>query len=145
MMTACYNLVFKLAAPVDDADKPVQFSSYGLSIGSKAIYLTGKSDTNIRLTAKVSPSSRQNLAGTGLWKMTIFGSKEDNPDTTGPRLDYQEQILNEETRNMPIQDGADLLFNVKAKFELGKMNLCEGSYQYFCVLLTKGESPDPDF
>ena len=99
----------------------------------------------VKLTAIVDNTSRQNLAGSGLWKMTIFGSKEDNPATTLPKLDYQNQVLSQELRDLSIENGADLVFDVPAQFELGKMGGCEGDYKYFCVLLTKGDSPDPDF
>ena len=76
--------------------------------------------------------------------MTIFASKEDNPDTAEPAF-KQEQVLNEVESSTPIEDGEVLVFNVRAKFEMGRMGDCDGDYKYLCMRFTKGDNPSPDF
>ncbi|XP_022084638.1 uncharacterized protein LOC110976020 [Acanthaster planci] len=95
------------------------------------------------VTAVPSASSRQNLEGTGLWRVSIFGSKSTD-GTGGDRYDERPQVLTTTgNTDKSLVAGKPLQLTIRTQFLLGGVG-CE-DYPYFCITLDKGENPQPDF
>lgn len=87
-------------------------------------------------------SSSSSVSGTGLWRLGIFGSK--NELGTGERFNYVQQTLPAHDANMPLVDGNDIKYaDAMAEFDIAAIG-CNG-FNYACMELTKGNDPSPDF
>ena len=87
------------------------------------------------------PNSRD-VSGTNLWELGIYGSK--NPDGSGERFNYRDQILDSTQAGTPLDgDRPFFLDNIQTVFDAGSVGCTE--YQYLCVDFKKGRSPSTDF
>ena len=87
-------------------------------------------------------SSSRSVSGTGLWRLGIFGSKNDKG--TGDRFNYVRQTLKPVDADMPLVNGNDIKFaEAMAEFDIAAIG-CNG-FNYACMELTKGEEASPDF
>lgn len=123
----------------------VSFSKYDLKVSAGTIHQSpGKSEVNFILAATTSESSA-GASGTGLWKMSIFGSKVSDPGDTTDALDEQAQVLDQANQDKEVAAGETYQFSATAKFKIGDMGGCAGDYQYLCVVFSEGDNPRPQF
>ena len=105
---------------------------------------TNKPD-DLRFTVDVSTLIESGTAsGDGLWRIGVFGAQ--NPQGTGPRLDYKRQILTR-SESSTTAEGGGLpleLRNLETEFDLTQLG-CDSSYRYLCLEFAKGLRASPDF
>ena len=82
------------------------------------------------------------VSGTGLWKLSIYGSK--NAEGTGDHIQHVEQALTTTQQSQPLISGANIGFiNVYTEMDLTELGC--GEYRFLCFDFTKGDNPSPDF
>ncbi|XP_038057974.1 uncharacterized protein LOC119729480 [Patiria miniata] len=99
-------------------------------------------DLVLVITAVLATDSRRYLDGTGLWKVSLFGSKSTNGSGTD-RYDERSQVLTTAENTDKSLQGQPLEMTIQTQFLLGGVG-CE-DYPYFCITIDKGDDPQPDF
>ena len=115
-----------------------------MKISLKAINATvGKLDECfVNATIKFSKSS-VDVSGTGLWKLSIYGSK--SLDGTGEQFQRFDQLLSTSQQAQPLKDNKELVFvNAKGKLDIRAIG-CDMEFKYVCFEFAKGDNPNPDF
>ena len=85
-----------------------------------------------------SDSSRKNLEGTGLWKLSLQASEEKVNSVNG------EQVLSVEESSKGFVDGEKLRVKSEQTAFTG-MGGCPGQNKFICFTLSKGPGDNPDF
>ncbi|XP_022081645.1 uncharacterized protein LOC110974366 [Acanthaster planci] len=116
-----------------DDEKLVSFSSYSWSLNG---------DT-LDFTVAFHDSSRQNLEGTGLWKLEVGWTKEDDPNAADS-LDKMD-ILSSEQSSTNLVNGEKLSFRATLTYDKTQVGCGVDQYRYFCFTFGKGDSPNPDY
>ncbi|XP_072021184.1 uncharacterized protein [Amphiura filiformis] len=125
----------------DDCNKSVAVTS--VFWGVEAVNYVTRGPSDLLIDAIVFTEGPNDVMGTDLWRMGLFGSKYANG--SGPRLDYQHQILNSTYASKPLftWKPISLGFLVGVQFDVGKIGC--SIYKFFCLEFAKGDNPTPDF
>ena len=87
--------------------------------------------------------SSVDVSGTGLWKLSMYGSK--NLEGTGEQFQRFDQLLSNSQQAQPWKDNTELVFvNAKGKLDYNAIG-CDREFTYLCFEFTKGDNPYPDF
>ncbi|XP_072174093.1 uncharacterized protein [Diadema setosum] len=105
-------------------DTPVSGQATGVSLDSTVTFEQGNRE----------------VAGNGLWRMGMFGSR--NPNGDGERFGYVRQTLDRRGAGTTLNADSDLSIDgVETQFELGTIGC--NDFGYVCVEFTGGDDPDP--
>ena len=87
-------------------------------------------------------SSRKNLHGTGLWKLSLHASEKDVKTFNAEH----EQVLSSAENSKALNGGEKPVLEVTSKpTMMNGMGGCPGEKQFICFKLSKGDNPVPDF
>lgn len=95
-------------------------------------------DVNIDLLKK----KTQDVSGTGLWKLQVWGSLR--ADGVGQQISLSEQALTSNQEATPVERGAPFFFR-NVPYELDMRGVSCSEINYVCVRIRKGNDPDPQF
>ncbi|XP_072166826.1 uncharacterized protein [Diadema setosum] len=97
--------------------------------------------TGVSLDSTVTfKEGNREVAGNGLWRMGLFGSR--SPNGEGERFGYVQQTLDNMEASTTLDKDSDLPMNgVGTQFELGTIGC--NDFGYVCVEFTGGDDPDP--
>ncbi|XP_072019390.1 uncharacterized protein [Amphiura filiformis] len=118
--------------------------SIGLKYNLEATGITeGQKDSFIiNATARFSEAS-DDIQGTGLWKLSMFGSR--NQDGTGEQLERVDQLLTTTQQALPLVGAQNITFiRAGGEFDFNLIG-CGTEFRYLCFEFTKGDNPNPDF
>lgn len=103
----------------------------------------GPDDVRFNVDVSTLPESG-GADGDGLWRIGVFGAQ--NPQGTGPRLDYKRQILTRGQSSTPAEgEGMPLELNaLETEFDLSQIG-CDSEYRWLCLEFAKGLRASPDF
>ncbi|XP_072173532.1 uncharacterized protein [Diadema setosum] len=127
----------------DGACKGVVFSDLDWEMDHGPVSADRPDDVRFNVDVDTLPESGA-ADGDGLWRIGVFGAQ--NPQGTGPRLDYKRQILTRGQSSTPAEgEGAPLeLQNLETEFDLSQLG-CDSEYRYLCLEFAKGLRASPDF
>ena len=100
--------------------------------------------TPLTISADVSATpDSPSVAGTGLWKMNLFGSR--NMDGSGDRVAERTQILDGSNQAKPLADGSTPIefTDIGTNFPMEELGC--GEANYLCLEFTKGDRPNPEY
>ena len=100
-----------------------------------------KDPFDVNTTVHVHPSS-PDVTGKGLWKLSVYGSKD--KDGKGPQYQLVDNVLNTTQQKQSLTAGNDLLFGLSPG-EIDIQGIGCGEYKFICVDFKKGDNPKPDF
>ncbi|XP_072024307.1 uncharacterized protein [Amphiura filiformis] len=84
-----------------------------------------------------------NINGTGLWKISIYGSHDS--DGAGKKFLHVDQMLSGTQQAQPLLSGQNLTFtDLRGRFDHDAFG-CDKTLRYVCFEFTKGDNPEPDF
>lgn len=100
-------------------------------------------ETPISITTNLLPfPNSRDITGNDLWEMGLYGSK--NPDGSGEKFNYEDQILSPEQAGTPLDgDTPFFLDNIDTNFDVGSVGCTD--FRYLCVDFKKGRNPSTDF
>ncbi len=96
--------------------------------------------------------SSSNIRGTGLWKLSMYGSK--NKDGTGEQFERYDQMLSPSQQSQPLIIGegpkitANLTFvlflGAQGELDISKIG-CDDDFRYVCFDFMRGDNSEPVF
>ena len=97
---------------------------------------------SLNATIRLSHAS-SNVSGTGLWKLSVYGSNND--DGSGDKFQPTDQLLSNSQQALPAVSGQNLTFtDLQGRLDFNGFG-CDNPVRYLCVEFSKGDSPNPDF
>ncbi len=103
---------------------------------------SNKPDTAVMDIDVYSLTGGARVTGNRLWRVGIFGSKNENGN--GERLGYKRQVFDRSTAATSMTPGYDMNF-VEVTSDFDFMTLCDSDWKYFCIEFAKGLQASPDF
>ncbi|XP_030855714.1 alpha-2 collagen isoform X1 [Strongylocentrotus purpuratus] len=127
----------------DGACKGVVFTDLDWDMSHGPVSADGPDDVRFNVDVSTLPESG-GADGDGLWRIGVFGAQ--NPQGTGPRLDYKRQILTRGQSSTPAEgEGMPLELNaLETEFDLSQIG-CDSEYRWLCLEFAKGLRASPDF
>ena len=84
-----------------------------------------------------------NIHGTGLWKVSIYGSNTENG--YGEQFQRVDQLLSDAQQAQPLVNGQNITFqDIQGKFDHSAVG-CDMAFRYICFDFMKGDNPSTVF
>lgn len=121
--------------------KVVWFAAIRWKASIEKVFQDGSTEINLDVMLIPHTNRVNAVMGTGMWRMGIFGAE--NSRGTGPRHDYQSQILSSFDQSNPLLPPNFLEFDVDTEFDIKSVGC--GQYKYVCVEFDKAGTTSIEF